>query len=78
MLQKEIIWKSFDRLTRYLFNQSKDAGLCDEIWQAFAVFMGILSVGIQGDLRTHSHVAGLGAVTSKDGMTVDWSRFQNH
>lgn len=56
-----------------IFIQSiKDAGLYDTIWQAFAVFLPIRSVGVQGDKRTHSHVVALRAVTSQDGMTADW------
>ncbi|OVA14029.1 GMP synthase [Macleaya cordata] len=56
-----------------IFIQSiKDAGLYDSIWQAFAVFLPIRSVGVQGDQRTHSHVVALRAVTSQDGMTADW------
>jgi GMP synthase (glutamine-hydrolysing) len=51
----------------------RDEGLYDEIWQAFAVFLPVESVGVQGDQRTHSHVAALRAVTSEDGMTADWS-----
>ncbi|KAK6947794.1 LOW QUALITY PROTEIN: Glutamine amidotransferase [Dillenia turbinata] len=42
----------------------KEAGLYDFIWQAFAVFLPIRSVGVQGDQRTHSHVVALRAVTS--------------
>ncbi|MGB2014490.1 MAG: GMP synthase (glutamine-hydrolyzing), partial [Flavobacteriales bacterium] len=42
------------------------------IWQAFAVFLPIRTVGVQGDQRTHSFVIGLRAVTSADGMTADW------
>eukprot|EP00775_Hariotina_reticulata_P013059 gene13059-13186_t len=53
----------------------KDFGLYDDIWQAFAVFLPIKSVGVQGDQRTHSHVVGLRAVTSSDGMTADWYPF---
>lgn len=61
-----------------IFIQSiKDAGLYDSIWQAFAVFLPIRSVGVQGDQRTHSHVVALRAVTSQDGMTADWYYFEH-
>jgi len=53
----------------------KDFGLYDKIWQAFAVFLPIRSVGVQGDQRTHSHVIALRAVCSGDGMTADWYPF---
>uniref|UniRef100_A0A383VHP2 GMP synthase [glutamine-hydrolyzing] n=1 Tax=Tetradesmus obliquus TaxID=3088 RepID=A0A383VHP2_TETOB len=56
-------------------NAIKEFGLYDEIWQAFAVFLPIKSVGVQGDQRTHSHVVGLRAVCSSDGMTADWYPF---
>uniref|UniRef100_A0A061S0U0 GMP synthase [glutamine-hydrolyzing] n=1 Tax=Tetraselmis sp. GSL018 TaxID=582737 RepID=A0A061S0U0_9CHLO len=54
----------------------REFGLYDEIWQAFAVFLPVRSVGVQGDQRTHSHVVALRAVTSGDGMTADWYPFQ--
>lgn len=50
----------------------KDAGLYDTIWQAFAVFLPVQTVGVQGDQRTHSHAVALRAITSEDGMTADW------
>jgi GMP synthase (glutamine-hydrolysing) len=53
-------------------NAIRDAGLYDQIWQAFAVFLPIRSVGVQGDKRTHTHVVALRAITSQDGMTADW------
>ncbi|MBA0737261.1 hypothetical protein Gogos_010732 [Gossypium gossypioides] len=60
-----------------IFIQSiKDAGIYDSIWQAFAVFLPVKSVGVQGDQRTHSHVVALRAVTSQDGMTADWYHFE--
>jgi GMP synthase (glutamine-hydrolysing) len=61
-----------------IFIQSiRDAGLYDQIWQAFAVFLPIKSVGVQGDGRTHDHVVALRAVTSSDGMTADWYSFDS-
>ena len=64
------------RLVDEIFiNEIKAAGLYDEIWQAFAVFLPLRSVGVQGDQRTHSHVVALRAVTSSDGMTADWYPF---
>lgn len=61
-----------------IFIQSiKEDGIYDSIWQAFAVFLPIRSVGVQGDQRTHSHVVALRAVTSQDGMTADWYNFEH-
>ncbi|KMZ74618.1 GMP synthase (glutamine-hydrolyzing) [Zostera marina] len=55
----------------------KDEEIYDSIWQAFAVFLHIQIVGVQGDQRTHSHVVALRAITSQDGMTAYWYYFQH-
>jgi GMP synthase (glutamine-hydrolysing) len=64
----EILRKADDIFIRNL----KSSGFYDLIWQAFAVFLPIKTVGVQGDGRTHDHVIALRAVTSQDGMTADW------
>ncbi|KAH0464704.1 hypothetical protein IEQ34_004807 [Dendrobium chrysotoxum] len=55
----------------------KDAGLYDLIWQAFAVFLPVRTVGVQGDQRTHANAVVLRAITSEDGMTADWYYFDH-
>ncbi len=50
----------------------RNAGLYDNIWQAFAVLLPVRSVGVMGDERTYENTCALRAVTSVDGMTADW------
>ena len=50
----------------------RNAGLYDQIWQAFAVLLPVKSVGVMGDERTYENTCVLRAVTSVDGMTADW------
>ncbi len=53
----------------------REAGLYDDIWQAFAVLLPVRTVGVMGDERTYDNVCALRAVTSTDGMTADWFPF---
>ena len=55
-----------------LIEEIKKAGLYYKMWQAFAIFLPVRTVGVMGDLRTYDHVIALRAVESSDGMTADW------
>ncbi len=62
------------RADAILIEEIRRAGLYDAIWQAFAVFLPIQSVGVMGDERTYEDAIALRCVTSVDAMTADWSR----
>jgi GMP synthase (glutamine-hydrolysing) len=62
------------RADAILIEELRRRGLYDSIWQAFAVFLPVQSVGVMGDERTYEHVIALRCVTSADAMTADWAR----
>ncbi|KAF9459952.1 GMP synthase [Collybia nuda] len=53
----------------------RNAGLYDQIAQAFAVLLPVKAVGVMGDQRTYEQVIALRAVQSEDFMTADWYVF---
>ena len=54
-------------------SEIKKEGLYNELWQVFAVFLPVKSVGVMGDQRTYENVIAVRAVTSVDAMTADWA-----
>jgi GMP synthase (glutamine-hydrolysing) len=61
------------RADAIVIEEIRDAGLYDELWQAFAVFLPVQSVGVMGDERTYDNAIAVRCVTSVDAMTADWA-----
>ena len=58
------------RLADSIFiEELRNAGLYDDIWQAFCVFLPVKTVGVMGDERTYENVCAVRA-----GMTANWAR----
>jgi len=60
------------RADAIVLEEMKRAGLYDKVWQSFAVFLPIQTVGVMGDERTYEYVIVIRVVESADGMTADW------
>ncbi|MFW6353396.1 MAG: glutamine-hydrolyzing GMP synthase [Verrucomicrobiota bacterium] len=56
-----------------LIEEMKAADLYYKVWQSFAVFLPVRTVGVMGDERTYDHVIALRIVESIDAMTADWA-----
>ncbi len=59
---------------KIIVDEMKKANLYYKIWQTFAVFLPVRSVGVMGDERTYEDAIAVRAVESRDGMTADWVR----
>ncbi len=59
------------KIDTIFINAIKQAGLYDDIWQAFAVLLPVKTVGVMGDKRTYERVCALRAVQAIDGMTAN-------
>jgi len=66
----DILRNSDDIIT----SEIKKAGLYDKLWQSFAVFLPVRTVGVMGDRRTYDYTVVIRAVESVDGMTADWAK----
>ena len=61
------------RADRIVVDEVRSAGWYEKLWQAFAVFLPVRSVGVMGDGRTYEHAIAVRCVTSRDAMTGDWA-----
>jgi GMP synthase (glutamine-hydrolysing) len=61
-----------------LQEEIREAGVYDDLWQAFAVLLPVRTVGVMGDQRTYDRAIAVRAVESLDGMTADWARLPYH
>jgi GMP synthase (glutamine-hydrolysing) len=58
---------------RIVVEEIRRADWYDRLWQAFAVFLPVRSVGVMGDARTYEQVIAVRCVQSLDAMTADWA-----
>lgn len=67
--------KILQQADKIYIEEIRNAGLYDQIAQAFAVLLPVKAVGVMGDARTYEQVIALRAVQSEDFMTADWYVF---
>jgi GMP synthase (glutamine-hydrolysing) len=57
-----------------LQHEMMESGYYWKVWQSFAVYLPVKSVGVIGDERNYADVISLRIVESRDAMTADWAR----
>ena len=76
-LPGEITERKLDILRRadhILIETLKESGWYEKCWQTLCVLLPVKTVGVKGDERSYEHPLAIRSVSSKDGMTADWSR----
>jgi GMP synthase (glutamine-hydrolysing) len=73
----ENILKMLREADAILLEEMKLADLYYKVWQSFAVFLPVRTVGVMGDERTYDNVIALRIVESVDAMTADWARLDH-
>ena len=56
-----------------LMQEMRSSGYYEKVWQSFAVFLPVKTVGVMGDERTYDNAVALRIVESTDAMTADWA-----
>jgi len=59
-----------------LINEIKKAGIYNQLWQAFCVFLPLKTVGIMGDHRTYDYICAIRVVESLDAMTANFAKLE--
>ncbi len=57
-----------------LIEEIQKAGIYNDLWQAFAVFLPVKTVGVMGDFRTYEYICALRVVESVDAMTANFAK----
>jgi GMP synthase (glutamine-hydrolysing) len=57
-----------------LQEEMRASGYYWKVWQSFAFFLPVRTVGVFGDERTYDYVIALRIVESIDAMTADWAK----
>ncbi|MCL1865433.1 MAG: glutamine-hydrolyzing GMP synthase [Spirochaetes bacterium] len=65
--------KTLQHADDILVQEIKSSGLYNKLWQIFAVYLPVKSVGVMGDKRTYENIIAIRGVTSVDAMTADWA-----